>query len=252
VTSDPASLAGRRAVVTGAASGIGAAVAARLLADGADVLGVDLDADRLGWLAGAGGTGLVADLAGPEGRALVADAGAGADLLVNAAGILFARPLLEVELAEWHRIWQVNVDSMFFLTQALARTMPDGGAIVNLSSSAAKISTSVELGPYALTKGAAIGITRLFATELAPRRIRVNAVCPGVIDTPMQARVVAGVAAVRGTAPGALLAERVRRVPLGRAGRPEEVAELVRFLLSDAAGYMTGQAINITGGAVTW
>lgn len=246
------SLVGRRAVVTGAAGGIGAAVARRLLVDGVHVTGVDLSEGPMEWLVAEGGGAVAADLATEEGRARVVTATAGSDLLVNAAGILFASPLLEVDQERWDRIWRVNVDSMFFLIQGLAPTMPDGGAIVNLSSSAAKQSTSVELGPYALTKAAAIGITRLFASELAPRGIRVNAVCPGVIDTAMQAQVIAGVSEVRGVSEQQLLAERVRRVPLGRAGSPEEVAEVIHFLLSDRASYMTGQAINITGGSVTW
>jgi len=248
----PGSLAGRRAVVTGAASGIGAAVTERLLVDGVDVLAVDVDRDRLAAVAARGATTVAADLAEPAGRDAVVARGAGSDLLVNAAGILFARPLLEVGLEEWQRIWRVNVDSMFFLTQALAPSMPDGGAIVNLSSTAAKLSTSVELGPYALTKGAALGITRLFASELAPRRIRVNAVCPGVIDTPMQTRVVAGVAAARRAEAADVWAARVARIPLGRAGTAAEVAEVVHFLLSDASSYMTGQALNVSGGTVTW
>lgn len=250
--SAPVEIRGSTAVVTGAAGGIGAAVARRLLADGADVVAVDVNEAGLEPLREQGAGVIVADLADPASRTEVIERCTGCDFLVNAAGILFVEPLMTVGLDEWRRIWSVNVDSMFFLSQGLGAAMPSGGAIVNLSSTSAKLATSVDLAPYSFTKLAALGITRSFAYQLAPRMVRVNAICPGVIDTPMQDQVLSGVASLRGTTVHELSAERLRSVPLGRAGTPEECANLVRFLLGPESAYMTGQAINISGGLVTW
>jgi len=170
---------GQLAVVTGAASGIGEAVARRLLAAGARVVAVDINERGLAPLVDAGATALVADLADPDDRARVVAAGRGARYLVNAAGILFVRPIFEVGLDEWKRLWAVNIDSMFFLCQGIGPTMPEGGAIVNLSSSSSKLASTVEVAPYTMTKAAVLGVTRSFAYALAPRRVRVNAICPG-------------------------------------------------------------------------
>jgi NAD(P)-dependent dehydrogenase (short-subunit alcohol dehydrogenase family) len=243
---------GRLAVVTGAASGIGAAVARRLLAEGAHVVAVDINAKALGPLAAAGATTLVADLAEPEGRARVVAAGRGANYLVNSAGMLFVRPIFEVGLEEWKRIWAVNIDSMFFLCQGIGPTMPEGGAIVNLSSSSAKLASTVEVAPYTMTKAAALGVTRSFAYALAPRRVRVNAICPGIVDTPMQDVVIEQIAPLRGMTAEQLGTARLGTVPLGRTSSADECASVIWFLLSDTAAYMTGQAINFTGGLVMW
>jgi NAD(P)-dependent dehydrogenase (short-subunit alcohol dehydrogenase family) len=127
---------------------------------------------------------------------------------------------------------------------------PGGGAIVNLSSSSAKLATTVEAAVYASSKTAVLSITRSFAYALAPRNVRVNAICPGIIDTPMQDRVLEQVAAARGTTAEALSAARNKTVPLGRAASADECAGAIWFLLSDAAGYMTGQAVDYSGGLV--
>jgi NAD(P)-dependent dehydrogenase (short-subunit alcohol dehydrogenase family) len=241
---------GRLAVVTGAASGIGEAVARRLLAEGARVLAVDVNERGLAPLAEAGATTLLADLAQPADRAAVVAAGRGAHYLVNSAGILFVRPIFEVGLEEWKRIWAVNVDSMFFLCQGIGPTMPEGGAIVNLSSSSAKLAATIEVAPYTMTKAAVLGVTRSFAYALAPRRVRVNAICPGIVDTPMQDVVLEQIAALRGVTVGQLAEARIKTVPLGRTTSADECAGVIWFLLSEAAAYMTGQAINFTGGLV--
>jgi NAD(P)-dependent dehydrogenase (short-subunit alcohol dehydrogenase family) len=220
------------------------------MAEGARVIAVDINERGLAALAEAGATPLVADLSDPEGRARVIDAGGGAHYLVNAAGILFVRSIWEVGLEEWKRIWAVNIDSMFFLCQGIGPTMPAGGAIVNLSSSSAKLASTTEVAPYTMTKAAALGVTRSFAYALAPRNVRVNAICPGIVDTPMQDTVLENVAALRGTTVDQLSEARIRTVPLGRTSSADECAGVIWFLLSDAAGYMTGQAINFTGGLV--
>ena len=241
---------GRLAVVTGAASGIGQATALRLLAEGAKVVAVDINETGLARVVSAGATPVVADLSTEAGRALAVEAGQGAHYLVNAAGILFVKSIWEVGLEEWKRIWGINVDSMFFLCQGIGQSMPEGAAIVNLSSSSAKNAATIEVAPYSMTKTAAMGITRSFAYALAPRKVRVNAILPGIVDTPMQDEVLESVAPFRGLTPEELSVARLKTVPLGRSASAEECAGVIWFLLSDAAGYMTGQGINFTGGLV--
>ena len=130
--------------------------------------------------------------------------------------------------------------------------MPPGGAIVNLSSSSAKLTTTTEAASYAATKAAVLSITRSFAYALSSIPVRVNAICPGIIDTPMQDAVLEQVSALRGISPQQLSDQREASVPLGRGATTDEIAELIWFLLSNGAGYMTGQAINFDGGLVTW
>ena len=242
----------RRAVVTGAASGIGQAVARRLMREGVGVLAVDIDGGRLAAAAPEGCDTLVANLGDPSDRARVAAAADGVDYLVNAAGIIRIKPIFEVTVEDWREILTVNAESVFFLCQAIGPRMRPGGAIVNLSSSSAKLASTIEVAAYAASKTAILSITRSFAYALAPRGVRVNAICPGIIDTPMQDRVLDGVARIRGLTPSALSDARTRTVPLGRAASADECAGAIWFLLSDESTYMTGQAVNFTGGLVTW
>jgi NAD(P)-dependent dehydrogenase (short-subunit alcohol dehydrogenase family) len=241
-----------RAVVTGAASGIGRATARRFVDEGYEVLGVDLDPERLVDLAVDGAETMVADVGDPEQRAAIAVASAGCDALVNAAGILVASDLLDVTVDDWRRLFTVNAESVFFLCQQIGRTMPSGSAIVNLSSSSAKYATTTEVAVYAATKTTILSITRSFAYRLAGQGVRVNAICPGVIDTPMQDKVLAEIAPRRGLTVEQMSAARNAAVPLGRPGTPAETAALIWFLCSPESSYMTGQAVNLTGGMVTW
>jgi NAD(P)-dependent dehydrogenase (short-subunit alcohol dehydrogenase family) len=195
---------------------------------------------------------MAADLAEPTDRERLAAATGGFDYLVNAAGIILLKPIFDVTVEEWRRIQTVNSESIFFLCQRIGPRLRPGGAIVNLSSSSAKLATTVEAAVYAASKTTITSITRSFAYALASRPVRVNAICPGIVDTPMQDAVLAKVAAVRGTTADELSRARNKTVPLGRAASPEECANLIWFLLSDEADYMTGQAINFTGGLVTW
>jgi NAD(P)-dependent dehydrogenase (short-subunit alcohol dehydrogenase family) len=243
---------GKRALVTGAASGIGLAAARRLLAEGASVIAVDISADRLGPLRDEGMEILAADLGDLEQRQRVIEAGAGIDHLVNAAGIIRFHPIFENTVADFQAMYRVNVEAPWFLCQGIGPTMPAGGSIVNLSSSSAKLSTTTELAVYASTKAAILSLTRSFAYALAKQQVRVNAICPGIIDTPMQDYVLATVGPARGMTPEELSRTRNAGVPLGRSGSPEECAGLIWFLLSGDSAYMTGQAINLTGGLVMW
>jgi NAD(P)-dependent dehydrogenase (short-subunit alcohol dehydrogenase family) len=242
----------RRGVVTGAARGIGRAVVRRLIREGVDVLAVDIDEAGLRESAGAGCETLVADVADQTGRQRLAAAADDADYLVNAAGIIRIKPIFEITVEDWRQVLAVNAESTFFLCQAIGPRMRPGGAIVNLSSSSAKLATTTEAAVYAASKTAILSITRSFAYALAPRPVRVNAICPGIIDTPMQDHVLEHVSRIRGLPLADLSAARNRTVPLGRAASADECAGAIWFLLSDESAYMTGQAVNFTGGLVMW
>jgi len=242
----------RRAIVTGAGSGIGRAVVGRLLGERVHVLAVDVDEAKLAEVADEDCELLVADLADPAGRARLAEAADGADYLVNSHGTLVVKSIFDITPDDWRRIHSVNAESIFFLCQQIGPRLKPGGAIVNLSSSSAKLAATTEVAAYAASKTTILSITRSFAYALASRPVRVNAICPGIVDTPMQDTVLAGMARLRGMDVAEMNEARNRTVPLGRPARPEECAGAIWFLLSDEAGYMTGQAVNFTGGLVTW
>lgn len=241
---------GRRAVVTGAASGIGYAVVERLLAEGASVVAVDVNEEGMAPLAAAGAELVVASVADAADRDRVAELTGEFDYLVNSAGVLFVKSIWDVTEDEWRHLYAVNVEGTFFMCQRLGQQMRDGGAIMNLSSSSAKLATTVEVTPYSTSKATILGITRSFAYVLAPRAIRVNAILPGIVDTPMQEKVLDAVGPMRGTTGAALNEARLKVVPLGRAATPAECAGVIYWHLSDASAYITGQAIDFSGGLV--
>lgn len=243
---------GKRAVVTGAASGIGQAVARRLLREGVAVIAADMNEAGLAPVVAAGATPFVGNLTSDADRDRLVEAGAGSDHLVNAAGIIRLKPILEFTVSDIRDIYAINVEATWDLVSRIGRTMPSGGSIVNLSSSSAKLASTTEAAVYASSKTAVLSITRSFAYAFASSGVRVNAICPGIVDTPMQEMVLAEVAAKRGMTPEELSTARNKTVPLGRAASADECAGAIWFLLSDAAGYMTGQAINYTGGLVMW
>lgn len=242
----------RRGIVTGAASGIGKAVVHRLLREGVDVLAADIDDAHLADLRAARCETLAADVTDAGVRAKLADWAEGANYLVNSAGIIVVKPIFELTVEDWRRVQTVNAEATFFLCQKIGQRLSPGGAIVNLSSSSAKLATTVEVAAYAASKTTILSITRSFAYALAARPVRVNAILPGIVDTPMQEEVLTRVAPMRGVTPEELSNARNKLVPLARGSSPEECAALIWFLLSDEAAYMTGQAINFTGGLVTW
>lgn len=242
----------RRAVVTGAARGIGKAVVKRLLNDGAEVLAVDRDCERLKSLQAEDCQIHVADLADPEQREGLVAAAEGFDFLVNSAGVIRIKPILDVTVDDWRTVQTVNAESVFFLCKGIGPKLNPGGAIVNLSSSSAKLATSTDVAAYAASKATILSITRSFAHALAGRPVRVNAICPGIVDTEMQEEFLEGVARRRGVSAEELDAQRKQAVPLKRGASPEECAGAIRFLLSDDAAYMTGEAVNFSGGLVNW
>lgn len=239
-----------RAVVTGAASGIGRATAERLRDEGADVLAVDRDAEGLGSLRGV--RTLQADLAVEADRADVVEAAAGATYLVNAAALIRLKPIFDITPADIREIFTVNFEAVWHLTSGIAQSMESGSAVVNLSSVSAKLPTTLETAVYASSKAAVLSMTRSFAHALGGRGVRVNAVCPGITESPMQDTVLRGLAELRGSSFESMSAQRLSIVPLGRTQSPSECAGLIAFLLSDQAGYITGQSIVQDGGVITW
>jgi NAD(P)-dependent dehydrogenase (short-subunit alcohol dehydrogenase family) len=220
--------------------------------EGVEVLAVDINRDSLSHLEKDGCETLSGDVTDPDVRARIVDWAEGANYLVNSAGAIIIKPILEVTVDDWRRVQTVNAEATFFLCQQIGPRLAPQGAIVNLSSSSAKFATTVEVAAYAASKTTILSISRSFAYALASRPVRVNAILPGIVETPMQDEVLQRVAPMRGLTPEELHNARTRLVPLGRGSSPEECASLIWFLLSDEAAYMTGQAINFTGGLVTW
>jgi len=252
-------LAGRVAMVTGSGRGIGRAIALRLAAEGAAILVADLDpaggAETARAIEAQGGKARFAatDVARPaESRAAVAAALEHfdrLDVLVNNAGVVRALPLLDVTEVDWDRTFSVNTRGLFFCLQAAACEMARrrGGCIINMASIAGRGGRPL-LADYAASKAAVISLTQSAALALAPRGVRVNAVCPGIVDTAMWTQIDREWGEAVGVKPGEVLAGRVAGIPLGRIETPEDVAGLVAFLASDDAAYITGQAINVCGG----
>jgi 3-oxoacyl-[acyl-carrier protein] reductase len=244
-----AAFAGRRALVTGGASGIGLAVARRLTAAGAVVALLDRDPAVKGVADGLGAAALVADIvddAAVEGavdRSAVA-LGGPPDVLVSSAGVYRIARLLDMDAAAWDEVLDVNLRGTLLAGRAVARGLAAAGrrgAIVNLASTAALVADASEpTAHYNASKAGVVALTRQMAAEWAPLGIRVNAVCPGVIDTPMLRLMDDPAAGERYLREG---------VPLGRLGTADEVAAVVAFLASDEASYVTGVALPIDGGA---
>jgi NAD(P)-dependent dehydrogenase (short-subunit alcohol dehydrogenase family) len=244
-------LNGKVALVTGAQQGIGRATAVALARDGADV-GVNYLDDRAAAErvaaeireAGRGAALVQGDVSRAGDAAAMVDQVArelgGLDVLVNNAGIFPRVDFLRMTEAEWDRVLEVNLKGTFLCAQAAARRMVDagrGGAIVNLSSVAMR---GTPLGVhYSASKAGVVGLTRAMALALAPHRIRVNAIAPGLTDT----------AQPRHGHSEAELVELGRQTPLeGRMARPEEIARVAVFLASEEAGWLTGQTLHVNGG----
>lgn len=236
-------LAGRRAVITGAAQGIGKAIAQAFVREGAELLLVDLDADRLAATAAdLAQEGMVADLSHKAEIervfARVAQRWQGLDLLVNNAGITHAAELDELAEADFERVMAINLKAPLWATQAAARLMGPSSAVINMSSVNAVLAIPNQI-PYALSKGALKQLTNVTALALAPKGIRVNAIGPGSIMTDM----------LKGIMNDRAAEDRIlSRTPLGRCGEPEEVAAVALFLASDESSYITGQTIYPDGG----
>ena len=223
----------RTALVTGGASGLGAATAERLRADGLNVITVDL----------ADGADVTADVTDEEALRRVAGQAGTVDVLVNSAGIIGPnKPLLETTPSEWRHVLDVNVVGTVNTMRVFVPGMRDRGwgRVVNIASMAGK-DGNPNLSIYSASKAAVIGLTKSAGKELATSGVLVNAIAPAVIATPMN----------DATAPD-VLAHIAGLIPMQRMGRPEEVAELVAFLCSDRVTFSTGAVYDISGGRATY
>lgn len=242
-------LDGTAAVVTGATSGIGLAIAHRLHAEGARVLATGRDEARGRQLSEAlGGRAcfVAADLIEPGAADRLTEAcltSFGAlDALVNSAGLDHTDDFLTTSMEAVRRVFEVNTFATIAMMQSAARAMPDGGSIVNVTSRLAMVGIPT-MGVYAASKGAVQALTRSAAVELAPRGIRVNDVAPGMTKTPLYDEWIA-------RTPQGADTERdvVSRIPLQRLAVPEDVAAAVAYLVSDDARYVTGTTLRVDGG----
>jgi meso-butanediol dehydrogenase/(S,S)-butanediol dehydrogenase/diacetyl reductase len=242
--------------VTGAATGIGRAIAVALSRQSVRVAICDIDRAAASATAAAIGAGAVAVAIDVRKRESVAAAFAeveaafgGYEILIANAGVSTMQHALDLTDDEWDTNFNVNARGIFLTNQIAGRrfTSQGRGVIVNTASLAAKVGAPL-LAHYSASKFAVLGWTQALARELAPLGVRVNAVCPGFVKTGMQEREVVWEAALRGVDPERVIKDYVDQTPLGRLEQPEDVADVVVFLCSDSARFMTGQGVNVTGG----
>lgn len=252
--------AGKVALVTGAGSGIGRGIALAFASEGARVAVNDIN------LAAAEAVAAEINAAGSTGLAVVADVTdevqvqgmvraaldnfGGIEILVNNAGGGAIAPVLEMTVEEWDFTINVNARATFLCSREVARHMVESrvqGRIINISSQAGKTG-ALFMGAYCAAKAAILTFTQVLGLELARYGINVNAVCPGVVDTPMLQELTGNLAKRGKRTPDQILKAMLNAIPLGRLETPEDIAGVVKFLASDDAAYITGQAINVCGG----
>jgi NAD(P)-dependent dehydrogenase (short-subunit alcohol dehydrogenase family) len=248
---------GSTAIVTGGASGIGLAISERLARDGAKVSIFDVDLEAAESVAQGirdkGGEALawavdVSDRAQVDEAVATTRNRLGPVLvLVNGAGKDGFDQFMDISTEQWERIIAVNLTGTFHCTQSALPDMLEAkwGRIVNISSSSAQTGAAL-MGHYSASKGGVIALTKTLALELGPRGITVNTIPPGAIDTPMSRR-----AAAEGRFGGGTLDDVGRHLPVRRVGVPDDIAAACAYLVSDEAGYVTGQIIGVNGGRVT-
>ena len=239
-------LAGKVALLTAAAQGIGLATALRFADEGATVWATDINQTALANLAKKSTAIHARELDVRDEQAikkLVMEIGR-IDILFNCAGFVHHGTILDCSPDDWNSSFELNVTSMYFTSRAvLPRMLEEGGSIINVSSAASSIKAAANRFVYGSTKAAVIGLTKSIALDFVRRGIRCNAICPGTVESPsLEARI-----AAQGDVEKAR-AEFIARQPMGRLGKPEEIAALAVYLASDEAAFVTGQTYVIDGG----
>ena len=255
------------AIVTGAGRGIGRAISLRLASEGVSVAVTDIDSSNA--------DNVVAEIESDGGQAVALQVDVtrkehvdqmvqdtvgkfgSLDILVNNAGVGAVVPLMDTDESVWDTMMDINAKGVLLCSQAAARQMiktGSGGRIINNASGAGKIAPGkdVPLGAYAASKHAVVALTKQMGLELAQHRILVNCVCAGIVDTPMWDLIDREIAKREGAPIGSVKASAVDSIPLGRIQEPEDVANVVVFLASSDASYMTGQTYNVCGGILPY
>jgi 2-keto-3-deoxy-L-fuconate dehydrogenase len=239
-------LAGKKALVTAAAQGIGEATARAFAAEGAEVVATDINEDSLRLLEGVPGLSTRRlDVTRTEEVAAAAEAIGPVQVLFNCAGFVHQGSILDCEESDWDFTMDLNVKGMYRLIRAFLPAMlgAGGGTIVNMSSIASALRGVPNRFAYTTSKAAILGLTKAVAADFVGRGIRCNAICPGTVDSPsLRERI--GAAADAEEARRAFVA----RQPMGRLGRPEEIASLAVYLASDESAFVSGTAVSIDGG----
>ena len=252
---------GKVVLITGIGGGIGGKIAEDFVANGATVIGTDINTQRIRELSGiwnAKGPGrcipMRMDVTDAKEVELTVDAigknHGVIDLLVNCAGVSQMIYIVDLEEKDWDFVMDVNAKGVFLCSKFVAKQMikhHTQGKIVSIASLAGKMGAMWQ-AHYNASKFAVVGFTQGFALEMAPHKINVNCVCPAFVKTEMQAREVQWEAKLRGWEPQEVIDNYIRMTPLGRLETPEDVSKLVLFLASSGADFITGQAYNVTGG----
>ncbi|ACI50670.1 short-chain dehydrogenase/reductase SDR [Gluconacetobacter diazotrophicus PA1 5] len=247
-------LAGKRALITAAANGIGRATVEAFIREGAGVIATDIDPgvmEAWGDL-GPGGRALRLDVMDPAAIDDVARQVGSVDVLFNCAGTVQNGALLDCTDREWQFSFDLNVTAMFRMIRAFLPGMiaAGGGAIVNMASVASSLKGVADRCAYGASKAAVIGLTKSIATDYVRHNVRCNAVCPGTVETPSLRARAEALARARGTDLDAALGAFRARQPMGRLGTADEIAEAVVYLASDAAAFVTGSTLVIDGGFI--
>jgi len=255
---------GQVAIVTGAGQGIGRAIAQRLSQDGMKLVLVDLQGEAVAhvandiWAHGGEALALPLNMLLADDRRHMIEATLSTfhrfDALVNNAGVQRIALPLDVDEGHWDFIMNVNAKAVYFSCQLALEHMIQqrSGRIVNMASIAGKMASTIYHPVYNVSKAAVLAMTKTLALYSAEYGVRVNAVCPGIIETPMQHVVDQNIANVTGQAPDEIRASRVSRIPLRYVGEGADVAAIVSFLLGPDSRYMTGQALNADGGMLNY